>query len=147
MVKRVTKKDNRPSTKSKREAQFLRYWRALNPVDIGEPETQYRFHPTRRWAFDFAFVRQAVAVEIQGGTAMRRAGDFGKRRSGGGHNTTKGVQNDCEKSNAAHLMGWVVLKYTSIDLEKRAAQMLQEIQEVVRTFDWVRSQRVGNYSK
>lgn len=67
------------------------------------PEREYKFHPKRKWKFDFAFVSSMVAVEIEGGTWV--AG----RHSRGG----KAFAADCEKYNTACLMGWRVLRYTT----------------------------------
>jgi len=38
-------------------------------VDAGlpAPTPEYRFHATRRWRFDYAFVQQKIAVEVEGG--------------------------------------------------------------------------------
>ena len=69
----------------------------LNPVH------EYRFHPVRKWRFDFAFPEQKVAVEIEGGT-------FGKCKSR--HTTGTGYEKDCEKYNTAILNGWRVFRFT-----------------------------------
>jgi hypothetical protein len=64
--------------------------------------TQLKFHPTRKWRFDFAFPIMMKAVEIQGGVW-----------SGGGHVTGSGYTKDCEKLNEAQILGWDVLYITS----------------------------------
>ena len=66
------------------------------------PETEYIFHPTRRWRFDFAFPNAKVAIEIEGGTW-----------AAGRHSRGAGMEADMEKYNAATLMGWRVLRYTT----------------------------------
>ena len=63
--------------------------------------TEYRFHPTRQWRFDFAFIDKKIAVEIEGGIW-----------SGGGHTRGLHYSSDCEKYNQAQILGWVVLRYT-----------------------------------
>ena len=68
-----------------------------------DPVQEYRFHPVRRWRFDFAFPEHKVAVEIEGGT-------FGKCKSR--HTTGTGYEKDCEKYNAAILNGWRVFRFT-----------------------------------
>lgn len=65
----------------------------------GEFEEQYRFHPKRRWLFDFAFPEDKVAIEIEGGIFVR-----------GRHVSPSGFVKDCEKYNAATSMGWRVLR-------------------------------------
>lgn len=62
---------------------------------------EFKFHPTRRWRFDFCWVLKGVAVEVEGGTW-----------SGGRHTTGAGFEKDCEKYNAAMLMGYRVFRFT-----------------------------------
>jgi very-short-patch-repair endonuclease len=78
------------------------YWYALLADDLPEPATEYRFHPRRKWRFDCAFPDHRVAVELDGGTYM-----------GGRHTRGAGFAADCEKLNAATVMGWRVLRFTS----------------------------------
>jgi len=63
---------------------------------------EYRFHPARRWRFDFAWPEKRVALEIEGGTWTHGAHVRGKR-----------YEQDCEKYNAAALRGWRVFRATS----------------------------------
>lgn len=63
------------------------------------PVREYRFHPTRRWRFDFAWPRERVAVEIDGGIW-----------TGGRHTRGRGFIADCEKHAEAQLAGWTVLR-------------------------------------
>jgi hypothetical protein len=76
---------------------------------------EFQFHPERKWRFDFAFVKVEtilgnpmvqreikVGVEIEGGT-----------RSHGRHTRGAGFESDVEKYNAAALLGWIVLRYTT----------------------------------
>ena len=63
---------------------------------------EYRFHPTRRWRFDFAWPDLKLAAEVEGGTW-----------SGGRHTTGKGFEQDCQKYNAACELGWTVLRGTT----------------------------------
>ncbi len=64
-------------------------------------EKEYKFHPTRRWRFDYAIPQFRIAIEIDGGVW-----------TGGRHTRPKGYLGDLEKFNAAAAMGWVVLKFT-----------------------------------
>lgn len=80
--------------------------------------TEYRFHPVRRWLFDYASLESRVAVEIEGGTWAR-----------GRHVQPRGYRKDCEKYNAAALLGWAVLRYTS---EMVVDDPLGVVQEVAR---------------
>jgi hypothetical protein len=73
------------------------------------PEPEYKFHPTRRWKFDFCFPNHMVAVEIEGGAWTN-----------GRHTRGKGFIGDMEKYNAATELGWKILRYTPSDLGKTA---------------------------
>jgi len=65
-------------------------------------EREYKFHPVRKWRFDFADPHGKVAVEIEGGAF-----------SGGRHTRGAGFIADCEKYNAAILMGWRVFRFAT----------------------------------
>ena len=73
----------------------------IRAVGLPEPEREYRFHPPRRWRFDFAFLGLGIAVEVDGGVY-----------SGGRHTRGSGFEKDCEKLNQAALLGWRVLRFT-----------------------------------
>lgn len=75
----------------------------LTKAGLRPPEMQYYFGRPRQWRADFAYPRERVMVEIQGGT-------WAKKR--GGHSTGSGIQADMVKHNAAALLGWVVLCYS-----------------------------------
>lgn len=64
-------------------------------------EREHRFHPTRRWRFDFSWPEKRVAVEIEGG-----------HWTGGRHVRGAGFEADCEKYLEAIVMGWRVLRVT-----------------------------------
>lgn len=70
---------------------------------LPRPTDEYRFHPTRKWRFDFAWLFQLVALEVDGGTFQRKGGVLG------GHSRGSGQRNDREKRNAAIVLGWRVL--------------------------------------
>ena len=87
-----------------------------------DPVQEYRFHPVRRWRFDFAFPEHKVAVEIEGGT-------FAKSR----HTTGTGYEKDCEKYNSAILNGWRVFRFTgkmiTVDNFKMVKGLISEEQK------------------
>lgn len=70
---------------------------------IPAPERQFRFHPTRRWAFDFAWPDRKIAIEISGGIFM----PGGK----GGHNRGAYMEETFDKQNQAVLRGWRVFTF------------------------------------
>jgi very-short-patch-repair endonuclease len=64
-------------------------------------EREHKFHPTRRWRFDFAWPADKVAVEVEGG-----------HWTGGRHVRGSGFEADCEKYMEAMVLGWRVLRVT-----------------------------------
>lgn len=66
------------------------------------PVREFRFHPVRRWRADFAFPDQKLLVEFEGGAF-----------SAGRHTRGAGFEKDCEKYNAAALLGYTVLRFTA----------------------------------
>jgi len=69
---------------------------------LPEPVREHKFHPTRKWRFDFAWPARMIAVEVDGGTW-----------AGGRHTRGAGFEKDCEKLNAATLLGWRVFRFTT----------------------------------
>lgn len=74
------------------------------------PEREFKFHPVRRFRFDFAWVNQRVAAEVEGGTW-----------SGGRHVRGSGYRSDCEKYNLAVLNGWRVYRFTTDMISDKTA--------------------------
>ena len=72
-----------------------------NHTIIEIPEREYRFHPTRRWRFDLAFVKSKVAIEIEGGIWIM-----------GRHNRGLGMIKDMEKYNEAMYYGSYMARFT-----------------------------------
>jgi very-short-patch-repair endonuclease len=62
----------------------------------------------RRWRFDFAFVAQKLAVEIEG-LVVRRIGR--ELVCTGRHASVEGFREDCVKYASAALLGWTVLRF------------------------------------
>lgn len=111
--KRPVKKIRQPS---ELEFKFSALWALLGRNSAGEPVKEHFFCTGRRWRFDFAWVSEKVAVEIEGGTW-----------SGGRHTRGSGFIKDTEKYNRATEMGWAVLRYTGDDLKKRPAQVIEQV--------------------
>lgn len=76
------------------------------PVPEVPPET--RFHPTRKWMVDFLWRDAKIILEYEGGTFMR-CGKSGAL-TGGRHQHPVSFGKDCEKYNAAALLGYIVLR-------------------------------------
>lgn len=64
-------------------------------------EQEWKFHPTRRWRFDFALPDKMLAIEVEGGVYS-----FGR------HNRPQGYIQDMQKYNEASQLGWKVLRFT-----------------------------------
>ena len=92
-------------------------------------ESEYRFHPERRWRADFVasdadhwelFGPSAapfvVLIEIDGGSWVA-----------GRHTRGKGFENDLDKLNAAALLGYRVLRFTpAMVADGRAFAVIRE---------------------
>ena len=91
-------------TKAKDDlAEFLAY------ANLGEWVPEHRFHPTRKWRFDWANTALKLAVEydgVTGATAFNRKGD----ESSVGHVSVSGQMRDAEKTNEAQCLGWIVIR-------------------------------------
>lgn len=81
---------------SQPERELLRL--LLYTTELPLPETEYRFHPTRKFRLDIAWPDHKIGVEIQGGGWSR-----------GRHHRPKGYRKDCEKQALAMLEGWRIL--------------------------------------
>jgi very-short-patch-repair endonuclease len=68
---------------------------------IPEPILEFKFHPERKWRFDFAWPAQRVALEVEGGIWTQ-----------GRHTRGSGFAKDIEKYNAAAVAGWRVVRCT-----------------------------------
>lgn len=91
--------------KSKREALERTLDHQIKSLQLTIPvEREYVFHPTRKWRFDFAIPELRIAIEVEGGTFS------GKDTR---HTTGMGHHEDCNKYNAAAMLGWRVLRYTA----------------------------------
>ena len=70
------------------------------------PIREYKFHPTRRWRFDLAFIDHKLAIEIEGGVWIR-----------GRHTRGSGFISDMDKYNNAVLLSWYMLRFTPNDVK------------------------------
>lgn len=136
------------------EAIFDMHLRASDVIPYDSVETQVRFHPKRRWRFDFCIPSMKIALEVDGGEAMRtvtcaacgtspahmtlKNGRSQMIRLGGGHHTPQGFRKNREKWNEAAILGWVVQGATGTQVEsgeaigwfERLYQMKMEAQNV-----------------
>jgi very-short-patch-repair endonuclease len=68
---------------------------------LPQPVKEYKFHPTRKWRVDFAFVDKKLMIEVEGGSW-----------NGGRHVSGSGFEKDAEKYNEAAILGWTVIRVT-----------------------------------
>ena len=67
--------------KANLEQNFITHWGLLFPT-LPRPAFQFRFHETRKWRFDFAWIEEKLAVEIDGGSFVGGAHGRATRRCG-----------------------------------------------------------------
>ena len=106
-------------TQSDIERAFLTWWRRFaSPAP--DPVAECRFHPVRRWRFDFAWPDSRVAVECEGGVWTR-----------GRHTRGAGYEADCEKYNQAAALGWRVFRCTSGMLDRAPDEFVEMVKEAL----------------
>ena len=66
---------------------------------------EHQFHPDRKWRFDFAFLEERVALEVEGGIFIQ-----------GRHSRGAGVAKDIEKYSEAAALGWLIVRCQPKDL-------------------------------
>lgn len=86
-------------------------------------DTEFRFHPVRRWRFDFAVPEIRLAVEYNGHGGFVKAGGISR------HGSITGMTGDAEKLNAAIGQGWRVLQFTALHF-KAADRMKHNLTDV-----------------
>jgi len=89
----------------------------LRESGVPEPACEWQFDPQRRWRFDFCWVSNRIALEINGGLF-----------SDGRHTRGAALLKEYEKINAAVLQGWRVLTFSP--------QQIPQAAEAVRTLYW-----------
>lgn len=82
----------------------------LRAVQARPAQREFKFHPERRWRFDFAWPDERLAVEVEGGIWTK-----------GAHNRGRHFNSDCDKYNAAVLAGWRVLRFTETHIRSGLA--------------------------
>lgn len=99
------------------ELAFAHWWRVLGGPAL---ETEFRFHPPRRWRADFAHEAARVLIEIEGGVW-----------SGGRHTRGAGFEKDAEKLNQATLDGWAVFRLTPGMIDRDPEGVLRPIMRLI----------------
>ena len=86
-----------------------------------EFEQEFKFHAKRKWRADFHITGKKLLVEVEGGIW-----------SGGRHTRGKGYLGDMEKYNAATVMGYRVIRFSTEQVKSGLA--VQQIEKMVG--DW-----------
>lgn len=89
--------------------------RQCHLTGLPRPVAEHRFHPKRKWRFDWAWPLELVAVEVEGGAW-----------TGGRHTRGSGFEKDLEKYAEAVILGWRVLRVTPKQVRDGAARTLVE---------------------
>lgn len=85
---------------------------------------EFRFHPTRKWRYDYAIPQHKIAIEVEGGVWTE-----------GRHIRPKGFVEDMDKYNAAAVMGWRVLRITPNTLLNTATlEMIRQAINSIKKF-------------
>jgi hypothetical protein len=85
-------------------------------MGLPEPVPEYRFDPTRKWRFDFAFVNAKLALEIQGSIF-----------SGGRHTRGAALLKEYEKLSNAAIQGWRVMFFIPSEIcMTNTAEMIRQ---------------------
>ena len=81
-------------------------------------EQEFYFHPDRKWRADFHLIDKKILVEIEGGIW-----------SGGRHTRGKGYLGDMEKYNAATMMGFQVIRFSTDQV--KSGHAIQQLEKMV----------------
>lgn len=82
----------------------------IRAVGLPAPERERRLVPGRRFRCDLCWTDAKVVVEVDGGTF-----------TAGRHSRGMGQASDCEKHNLLTLLGWRVLRVTTLHVRDGSA--------------------------
>lgn len=84
-------------------------------AQLPAPSREFKFDPHRKWRLDFAWPKEKVGCEVDGGLWKS-----------GRHVQAQGFEHDCEKFNALVVGGWRCLRFTSQQVRNGYALNLLE---------------------
>jgi very-short-patch-repair endonuclease len=110
---------------------FLNLWAALKESGDPMPISEHRFAKDmgRQFRFDWSFVPERVAVEVDGGQYIVRRTRGGRLIGGGRHNT----DGDREKRNLAVELGWHILTYTPEMMKENPGEVVSQVRRVLES--------------
>lgn len=91
----------------------LLFFSVLDTCGLPRPTPELKFHPSRKWRFDYAWPDLMIALEVEGGIFV------GGRHSGG-----MGMKDDFDKYNEAAILGWRIIKVVPKELMHRSTMQL-----------------------
>jgi very-short-patch-repair endonuclease len=89
-------------TPSRLERRFELLWQTADGPAL---QSEFRFHPTRKWRADYAHLESRTLIEVEGGAWV-----------GGRHTRASGFVADAEKYLEAALGGWRVVRLVGSQL-------------------------------
>jgi very-short-patch-repair endonuclease len=93
-------KQRKADNKKKRDEDIRKTFNSLlRSLKLPEATTEFRFHPTRMWRFDYCWPEHKIALEVEGGIFTR-----------GAHVRPTHFLSDIEKYNTAVSMGWRIVR-------------------------------------
>lgn len=95
------------------------YFKVIQKQISDDIVPEYRFHPIRKWRFDYAIPAKKIAIEIEGGLWLQ-----------GRHNRPLTMIKDFEKYNEAAILGWRILKYTPSQVNN-TAKIINDIKKCI----------------
>lgn len=106
--------------RAKAQAQRLAQRVEVQLANLPKFSKEFKFHPVRRWRFDYAWPELKVALEVHGGVFTN-----------GRHTRGKGFTEDKVKMNNAQLLGWIVIEVTTAQVKN--GDMLVWINNAIAT--------------
>ncbi|SEV88619.1 Protein of unknown function [Chitinophaga sp. YR573] len=91
----------------------LVWWSLDRKIEVVK---EHKFHPERKWRFDFALPDKKIGIEYDGLQSVKSR-----------HTTLTGFTGDTEKMNAAQALGWKVLRFTV----KNYKNVLKELEKQI----------------
>ncbi|ENW81328.1 hypothetical protein F909_02619 [Acinetobacter sp. ANC 3929] len=121
LIKPKASRKSKPRVKPKQQEPSegeLILMRDLRALSIGF-EHEYKFHQTRKWRADFLISNTKILIEVEGGIWSQ-----------GRHTRGTGYIGDMEKYNAAAILGFQVLRFSTQQVKSGLA--VQQIEQLVR---------------
>ena len=101
----------------KKNLAIASFFKALKENNIPLPITEYQFHPTRKWRFDYYWQQNKFALEVEGGVW-----------TGGRHIRGTGFIKDMEKYNSAAIMGFRIIRTVPNELTSESTiRMIKQL--------------------